>query len=527
MRVPQVVIVGRPNVGKSSLFNWLAGRRLAIVDAVAGVTRDRVSHLVALADRRRRRRLAEDDADGADDTGIAREIADRYIELIDTGGVGIVDRDDLSDEVERQIQIALDSADLVLFVTDCRDGAAPLDHEVARRLRALDVPILVVVNKTDTLKMEDATHEFSKFGWPVVAVSVLQNRNQGDLASAILDRLPEETSRVELDEDGKPIAPIAEPVMKIAIVGCRNVGKSTFINTLTRQERMIVSPVPGTTRDSVDVRFELDGKPFIAIDTPGLQRRRNIDTNLDFYESHRAKRSVRRADVVLHFFDASREITATDKQLAAIVAEEHKPCIFVVNKWDLYQGRVATGEWADYLRDTFRTMTHVPIVFVTGQTGKNMKLLLNHAQHLFRQARTRVSTSKLNRITRAALEYQAPPMYQSTRRPKVYYAVQVAVEPPTIVLFCNIPKAFSASYQRYLVNFLRDHLSFGEVPIRMMLREREETDTRDDVDRTITDGPSRRTATGSASESKVGGDVDEGEASDLVETWEIENEDEE
>ncbi|MDO4557430.1 MAG: ribosome biogenesis GTPase Der [Planctomycetia bacterium] len=488
MRIPQVVITGRPNVGKSSLFNWLAGRRLAIVDDMAGVTRDRVTHLIALDDRRRRR--------GREDLGGTGEIADRYIELTDTGGIGIVDRDDLSDEVERQIQIAIDSADLVLFVTDCRSGAAPLDNEVARRLRGLQIPVLVVVNKADTLKMEDNAHEFARFGWPVVAVSTLQNRNQGDLATAILDLLPEDTSRVELDEDGKPVLPVTEPEMKIAIVGCRNVGKSTFINTLTKQERMIVSPVPGTTRDSVDVRFELDGKPFIAIDTPGLQRRRNIDTNLDFYESHRAKRSIRRADVVLHFFDASREITTTDKQLATLVAEEHRPCIFVVNKWDLYQGKVMTGEWADYLRDTFRTMTHVPIVFITGQSGKNMKRLLNHAQHLFRQSRTRISTSKLNRIVRAALEYQAPPMYQSSRRPKVFYATQVAVEPPTIVLICNIPKAFTDSYRRYLIGFLRDHLPFSEVPIRLVLRQREETDTRDDVERVITATPQYRTATG-------------------------------
>ena len=494
MRIPQVVITGRPNVGKSSLFNWLAGRRLAIVDDMAGVTRDRVTHLVTLEDRRKRR---------GREGGGADEIADRYIELTDTGGIGIVDRDDLSADVERQIQIAIDSADLVLFVTDCRSGAAPLDNEVARRLRGLQIPVLVVANKVDTLKMEDDAHEFARFGWPVVAVSTLQNRNQGDLATAILDLLPEDTHRVEFDENGQPMLPVAEPEMKVAIVGCRNVGKSTFINTLTKQERMIVSSIPGTTRDSVDVRFELDGKPFIAIDTPGLQRRRNIDTDLDFYESHRAKRSIRRADVVLHFFDAAKEITTTDKQLASLVAEEHKPCIFVVNKWDLYQGKVMTGEWANYLHDTFRTMNHVPIVFITGQSGKNMKMLLNYAQHLFRQCRTRISTSKLNRIVRAALEYQAPPMYQSTRRPKVFYATQVAVEPPTIVLICNIPKAFSASYQRYLVSFFRDHLPFSEVPIRLVLREREDADTRDDVERAIIASPQHRTASGEQREESL------------------------
>lgn len=470
MRIPQVVIVGRPNVGKSSLFNWLAGRRLAIVDPTAGVTRDRVYYLLALEDRRRKQ--------GRD----AGAVADRYIELVDTGGIGIVDRDDLSEEVERQIHYALDGADMVLFVVDCRSGLAPLDDEVTRRLRAVDCPVLVVANKADTLAMEDDTHEFAKFGWPVVPVSTLQGRNMGDLTTAILDRLPEDTDRVELDAEGRPISPVVEPEMKIAIVGCRNVGKSTFINTLTEQERMIVSSIPGTTRDSVDVRFEMDGKTFIAIDTPGVQRSRNIETDLDFYESHRAKRSIRRADVVLHFFDASKEINATDKQLAAIIAEEHKPCIFVVNKWDLYMGKVATSEWATYLRDTFRTMTHVPIIFITGQKGKNMKLLLNHAQHLFKQSRIRVSTSQLNRVIRGALEYQAPPLYQSSRRPKVYYGTQVAVEPPTIVLFCNVPKAFSQSYQRYLVNFFRDHLPFDEVPIRVMLRKREVLDTRDEVD---------------------------------------------
>jgi GTPase len=266
----------------------------------------------------------------------------------------------------------------------------------------------------------------------------------------------------------------------VAIVGRRNTGKSTFVNTLAQAERVIVSEVPGTTRDSVDVRFELDGKTFMAIDTAGVRRHKSIRTDIDFYSFHRAQRSIRRADVALLFFDCTQRLSKVDKQLAKYIADQYKPCVFVVNKWDLLYGQMPTERWVDYLRESFPTMWHVPIAFVTGQTGKNVKALLNHTQNLFKQSLKRVSTSELNRLVRAAIARHAPPLH-GVLRPKIYYATQVSIQPPTIVLICNDPRAFPVQYQRYLLSVLRDNLDFGEVPIKMYLQKRRRDDQRDDL----------------------------------------------
>lgn len=440
MSVPQVVIVGRPNVGKSSLFNWLAQRRLAIVDNVAGVTRDRLTYLM--------------------------DHRERYFELCDTGGIGITDADNLTEHIEQQIELAIDSADLILFVVDTRDGLTPLDQEVSRRLRYVDVPILCVANKTDAPSMEPQSDEFYKLGrGKLIKVSVQENRNRMLLLDEIVDHLP---PRV-FESDGPP----PEPTMKVAIVGRRNTGKSTFVNTLAQAERVIASEVPGTTRDSIDVRFELDGKNFVAIDTPGLRRNKAITTDLDFYSFHRAQRSIRRADITLLFFDASQKISMVDKQLCDYISQQYKPCVFVVNKWDLLHGSMPTEKWVTYLRDTFRTMWHVPIAFITGETGKNVKALLNHAQMLHKQSLQRVTTADLNKLVRAALQHSPPPLYQN-RRPKIYYATQVGTQPPTIVLFANDPKSLDHTYQRYLLGVFREHLPFSEVPIKLYLRRSQE-----------------------------------------------------
>lgn len=447
MKVPQVVIVGRPNVGKSSIFNWLARRRLAIVDDMAGVTRDRMTYLM--------------------------EVEDRFFELVDTGGMGIEDSDNLTQQIEDQISTAIESADVILFVVDTRTGLTPLDQEVARRLRYIDKPTLCVANKADSDVLEPQAGEFHRLGrGKLLVTSTTANRNREELLAAILERLPE-----SVDDSGSN-----DPVMKITIVGRRNVGKSTFVNALAESDRMIVSEVPGTTRDSVDVRFELDGKQFMAIDTPGLRKNKSVRTNIDFYGTHRAKRSIRRADVVLMMFDASQRISKVDKQLCGYIAENYKPCVFVVNKWDLLHKQLPTERWVTYLRDTFQTMWHVPIAFITGQTGKNVKALLNHAQMLYKQSRSRVSTGQLNRLVTAAVK-QHPPHLHQNRRPKIFYATQVGTEPPTIILVCNEPSAFTPDYRRYLLGTLRDHLSFGEVPIKLYLKRRATNDSRDEIDR--------------------------------------------
>lgn len=443
MAVPRVAIVGRPNVGKSSLFNWLAGRRIAIVEPTAGVTRDRVSSLIPLG------------------TGDAA----RYVELIDTGGMGIQDVDNLTEDVERQITVAMDEAHLILFVVDARTGPVPLDEVVAERLRGVAKPVLCVVNKCDTPHLETQSAEFYRWGFDkLVLVSALQHRGKQELLKEILRRVPEEV--------GEP--PKVEVDMKLAIVGRRNTGKSTFINALAQSERMIVSEVAGTTRDSVDVRFERDGKAFIAIDTAGVRRKLSVKTDIDYYSVARAERSIRRADVVLLFFDAAKAVSKVDKQLADYILNEHKPAIFVVNKWDLLKPR-PTGEFGDYLRAVFPSLDYVPIAFITAKDGRNVHAVLNLAQHLQKQLNARVGTGDLNRVLKHALEQQAPPLRQN-RRPKIYYATQVGSNPPTIVLMTNGPELFDDPYRRFLLKMFRDHLPFREVPIKLYLRHKNRED---------------------------------------------------
>jgi GTPase len=444
MPVPVVAIVGRPNVGKSSLFNYLVGRRISIVDPTAGVTRDRVSSLV--------------------------EAGDRYFDLTDTGGIGIVDLDKLEADVDKQIQAAIEQAQVILFVVDARSGPAPLDQLVADRLRVLAKPVICVVNKADSEKLDGEAAEFHRLGYqPVIPVSAEQHRGRDQLLAAILERLPE----AGVD------APPDKVHLSLAIVGRRNAGKSTFINSLAQAERVIVSEIPGTTRDSVDVRFERDGKTFVAIDTAGVRNRSSLASSIEFYSLARAERSIRRADVVLHFFEAQRKIGRIDKQLTEYVLEHHKPAIFVMNKWDLVKDDVSTEEFANYVKKTFAMLDYVPIAFVTAKNGKNVFKLLNLAQNLVKQAHSRVTTGELNRILRMAVEAN-PPIARNNRLPKIYYATQFAVAPPTIVIFTNNPNYFDRNYERYLLKVFRDHLPFSEVAIKIELRSRHGTPTTTD-----------------------------------------------
>jgi GTP-binding protein len=443
MPVPKVVIVGRPNVGKSSLLNWLARKRISVVEPTAGVTRDRVTYLM-------------------------RE-GDRYFELVDTGGIGIVDSDDLSADIERQIDTGIDQADLVLFVVDGKAGLVPLDREVAGRLRPLGKPVVLVVNKCDSPKLDQETGEFYELlDAPLLTTSVLGERNREALLKAIVKGLPVHDDAES--EEGEQLA--SPPELKLAIVGRRNVGKSTFINALARTERMIVSEIAGTTRDSVDVRFELDGKSFVAIDTPGVRKKKSLANDIEFYGLTRALRSIRRADLVLMFFDATQTISGVDKKLVGEIIDEYKPCIFVVNKWDLGQDQgMTTEKWAGYLFDQFPRLRFVPVAFITARDEVNIKKLVNLAQTIGKQAQVRVSTSRINEVVRAAIATNHPPM-RSSRHPRIYYATQVAVAPPTIVLKCNDAQLIDRSWQRYLLGVLHDELPFPEVPIKVYYRSR-------------------------------------------------------
>ena len=472
MGLPIVAIIGRPNVGKSSLLNALAGERISIVEPTAGVTRDRIS------------------------TIIARD--DKYFELIDTGGYGIVDSDQLSNHIEQQILQAIESANLVLFMVDIRDGLVPLDNKIAQLLhkhgpptqspsdgslwraelvRRAGLDVIGVANKADSAKMFTAAAEFSSLGFgEFLCISAINNLNKAVLLDTIFDKL------VHV-ETSKP----AKPAMKLAIVGKRNVGKSTLLNAMVGSERVIVSETPGTTRDSVDVRFEKDGKTIIAIDTAGIRKKSKMTDSIEFYSYIRATQSICRADVVLFLIDATEPVSQVDKKLAGYIAQEYKSCIIIINKWDLTQGAPindskskienrklkigltppVTGDYEQYLTKLLPGLRYAPIAFTTATEAKNVQSVLDLASEIFKQTTRRISTAKLNKAFEAI---KAEHIGTARGRPKIYYATQIAKNPITIIMFVNNPKLFDDSFRRFIINRLRELLPIDEVPIRLLAR---------------------------------------------------------
>jgi len=441
MRLPTVAIVGRPNVGKSSLLNRLVGQRISIVDSTPGVTRDRIS--------------------------VPCPIGEGYVELVDTGGIGIVDHDDLTDHVEDQIAFGLAEANLLIFLVDAREGVTPLDRHVAERLRRLAVPVILAANKIDEVDMTAETAELNSlgFGQPV---AISAHHGLG------MDRLVERIAHV-LGE--LPESPPEAALMKLAIVGKRNAGKSTFINALAGEKRVIVSETPGTTRDSVDVTVDIGGRKFMLIDTAGIRkRRRMVQRDIEFYSYHRALRGIRRADVVALMIDASVPVSKVDKDLARDIVDEFKPVLLIVNKWDLARNKAAGEDYADYFAKVLPALSYAPICLTSATTGMNVRQTIRLAEQLYDQSRTRVSTAKLNAIVGEITAKRGPSHKSGTRPPKILYVSQITTCPPTIVCFVNDVRSFDRGYQRFLVNQLRLHLPYAEVPIRVMFRSRRDRD---------------------------------------------------
>jgi GTP-binding protein len=439
MALPVVAIIGRPNVGKSSLLNALAGQMISIVEPTAGVTRDRVSAII-----------------GRDD---------RYFELIDTGGYGIVDSDRLSDHIEQQILQAIESAELVLFMVDIRDGIVPLDETIAQLLRKKNLDVIGVANKADTARLFPAAGEFTRLGFgEFLCISAKNNLNKTVLLDEIFDRFSS-------SQPGE----FAEPVMKLAMVGKRNAGKSTLVNAMVGSERVIVSETPGTTRDAVDVRFEKDGKTIVVIDTAGIRKKNKMADSIEFYSYVRVTRSMHRADVVLFMIDATLPLSQVDKKLARFIAEEHKSCILVVNKWDLAKESAVTEDYEEYLTKVLPGLKYAPLAFTTATEAKNVQSVLDLAAEIFKQTTTWIPTARLNKAFEAIKQERITAAKRSSRGwPKIYYATQVAVNPITILMFVNEPELFEENYLRFVVNRLRSMLPIEEVPIRLLTRRHRE-----------------------------------------------------
>ncbi|MFK7788042.1 MAG: ribosome biogenesis GTPase Der [Phycisphaeraceae bacterium] len=444
MPLPKIAIVGRPNVGKSSLMNRLAGRKISIVDPTAGVTRDRVSTLI-----------------GIPNEGGEQDLAT----LIDTGGYGIEDSQQLTAEVEQQIATGLADADLVLFLVDAQTGVVPLDKTVAQVLRttAGDKPIILVANKVDADRLEPAAYDAMGLGFgDPVKISATTKHNLGELYRVIRKHIDFDLYDTSEDHDD-------DLGVLVAVVGKRNAGKSTLVNAVAGEERVIVSEKEGTTRDSVDVRCEVEGKIFTLIDTAGVRKTKSLGGDIEYYSQHRSLRSVRRADVCLLLIDSSLPISQVDHQLVNEINKHYRPTVVVINKWDLAEQEHTQEEYVEYLDDSLKGLVFAPIVFTSAANNEGMSEAVALAMNLYEQSHHRMGTSELNRAIEEIAKERGP-SNKYGRHAKMYYATQTGVNPPTVVLFVNDADLFDRNYQQYVVNRMRDTVPFSEVPIRLFVR---------------------------------------------------------
>ena len=441
MSKPAVAIIGRPNVGKSTFFNYIVGKRISIVEDIPGVTRDRIT-----ADANWR---------------------DRDFTLIDTGGIEPESDDVILSQMRRQANIAINLADVIIFITDIRQGVTAADEDIALMLRKSKKPVILVCNKSDSYGKEPAElYEFYNLGlgdpYPVSAANA---KGIGDVLDAIYEALPTEE---EKDEDNLTI--------KVAIIGKPNVGKSSLVNKILGENRVIVSNIAGTTRDAIDSEFENEYGKYIFIDTAGIRRKSKIEDNLEKYSIMRTLLAVERADVCLFMIDANEGITAQDATIAGEAHEAGMGIIIVVNKWDEYKKENGTLE--KYKKEVYNKLSYLsyaPIIFISAKTGQRVDKLFNIINNVANQNALRVSTSVLNQVLNEAIAIVQPPTDKG-KRLRIYYMTQASTKPPTFVVFVNDKKLFHFSYERYLVNQLRKEFGLEGTPIRMIVRERNEKD---------------------------------------------------
>lgn len=436
MSKPIVAVIGRPNVGKSTLFNMLAGKRISIVEDTPGVTRDRIY------------------ADA--------EWLNYKFTMIDTGGIEPESQDQLLMQMKFQAQIAIETADVILFITDGKEGITPADQDVADMLRRADKPVVLAVNKIDTPMEEQNLYEFYNLGiGDPISVSALHKRGFGDM----LDEIVRYFDKENIDEqEGDTI--------KIAVVGKPNAGKSSLVNQILGEERVIVSDIPGTTRDAIDTPFEMDGQKYVIIDTAGIRRKSRINDTLERYSVIRALSAIRRCDVALIVIDTTEEATEQDTKIAGLVHEEGKASILVMNKWDLIEKETNTmNEYRKRLINELAFMTYAPNIFVSAKTGQRVDKIIEQVRFVYSQYCARISTGILNDCIADAVAVTEPPSDKG-RRLKIYYGTQVSIKPPTFVLFVNDPELMHYSYERYMENYFRKTFGLEGTPIRIIIRQK-------------------------------------------------------
>ena len=440
MAKPIVAIVGRPNVGKSTLFNIFANSRISIVEDTPGVTRDR---LYATA-----------------------EWLDHEFMMVDTGGIEIMNADAIAVSIRQQAQIAIKEADVILFVCDARAGITAEDADVARLLRQSKKPIVLAINKADSPKQELNTYEFYNLGiGDPIAVSASNHLGLGDLLDAVVAKFPDNGVHNDMDEEDE---------IKVALIGRPNVGKSSIFNALVGEERSIVSDVAGTTRDAIDTPVVRDGQKYLFIDTAGMRRKAKVDEPIEKYSVMRSLRAVDRSDVVLMVFDAVEGVTEQDKRIVGYAHEAGKAIILVVNKWDLYEkDNSSTLRYTETLRKELVFLQYAPVVFVSAVTKQRIHRLPEVIAYVAEQNAMRISTSILNQVIEDAVAINPPPT-EKGKRLKILYVTQVKIKPPTFVIFVNEPEIMHFSYQRYLENKLRESFGFEGTPIQMIIRGKNE-----------------------------------------------------
>jgi len=432
-----VAIIGRQNVGKSTLLNRMVGKRLAIVEDLPGTTRDRI--------------LANVSWQGTE------------FAVVDTGGLELKPQSTIAQGVKEQVETAITEADIIIFLVDIRDGIVPSDLEIADMLRQVSKPLILVANKADNAKLETEAVEFYELGLgEPLAISAYHGRGTTELLDRIVSLLP------------TPTLVEAEPeIMKVAIIGRQNVGKSTLLNALLGEERAIVDDIPGTTRDAIDTIFDFDGQSVLLIDTAGIRRRGRLGVGVERYSVIRALRAIERADIVLLILDATELVTAQDMHIAGYIQQAAKGIVLVVNKWDLVVNKNTT-EYNRYIRSQLKFMPYAPVLYISAKLGQGVSKIMPQVCQVYQERLKRLSTTMVNSVVQQAVAAHTLPRIGS-KQLKILYATQAEVNPPTFVFFVNDAKLLHFSYQRYLENKLRQSFGFAGTPLRLVFKTRGES----------------------------------------------------